>query len=41
MGLFIFRFFIVGLITAGGYFYPPFKLNGPAGAGAANVSPVT
>jgi len=35
MGLFIFRFFIVGLITIGGYFYPPFKLNGPAGAGTA------
>jgi uncharacterized protein YacL len=35
MGLFIFRFFIIGLITIGGYFYPPFKLNGPAGAGAA------
>lgn len=35
MGLFLFRFFIVGLITIGGYFYPPFKLNGPAGAGAA------
>ncbi len=35
MGLFIFRFFIIGLITVGGYFYPPFKLNGAAGAAAA------
>ena len=35
MGLFIFRFFIIGLITIGGYFYPPFKLNGVAGAAAA------
>jgi uncharacterized protein YacL len=35
MGLFIFRFFIIGLLTIGGYFYPPFKLNGPAGAAAA------
>jgi uncharacterized protein YacL len=35
MGLFIFRFFIIGLITVGGYFYPPFKLNGGAGAAAA------
>jgi len=35
MGLFIFRFFIIGLITVGGYFYPPFKLNGAYGAAAA------
>lgn len=35
MGLFIFRFFIIGLITIGGYFYPPFKLNGVYGAAAA------
>jgi uncharacterized protein YacL len=35
MGLFIFRFFIIGLITIGGYFYPPFKLNGAYGAAAA------
>ena len=35
MGLFIFRFFIIGLITVGGYFYPPFKLNGATGAAAA------
>lgn len=35
MGLFIFRFFIIGLITVGGYFYPPFKLDGAAGAVAA------
>lgn len=37
MGLFIFRFFIIGLITVGGYFYPPFKLNGAYGAAAAFV----
>ena len=37
MGLFIFRFFIIGLITVGGYFYPPFKLNGASGAAAAFV----
>jgi uncharacterized protein YacL len=35
MGLFIFRFFIIGLISVGGYFYPPFKLNGAYGAAAA------
>jgi uncharacterized protein YacL len=35
MGLFIFRFFIIGLITIGGYFYPPFKLTGVYGAAAA------
>jgi len=35
MGLFIFRFFIIGLITVGGYFYPPFKLSGAYGAAAA------
>lgn len=35
MGLFVFRFFIIGLITVGGFFYPPFKLNGAYGAGAA------
>jgi uncharacterized protein YacL len=35
MGLFIFRFFIIGLITIGGYFYPPFRLNGAFGAAAA------
>jgi NhaP-type Na+/H+ or K+/H+ antiporter len=32
MGIFAFRFFIIGLLTVGGYFYPPFKLNGIAGA---------
>ena len=35
MGIFAFRFFIIGLLTAGGYFYPPFKLNGAAGAATA------
>lgn len=37
MGLVIFRFFIIGLITVGGYFYPPFKLNGAYGAAAAFI----
>ncbi len=32
MGIWLFRLFVIGLITVGGYFYPPFKLNGPAGA---------
>src|SRR5512143_862395 len=35
MGLWIFRVFILGLITIGGYFYPPFKLSPANGAGAA------
>ena len=35
MGIWIFRLFVIGLVTAGGYFYPPFKLNGAYGAGAA------
>jgi uncharacterized protein YacL len=35
MGIVVFRIFVIGLVTAGGYFYPPFKLDGPAGAGAA------
>ncbi|MCX6569727.1 MAG: PIN/TRAM domain-containing protein, partial [Candidatus Aminicenantes bacterium] len=35
MGLFIFRFFIIGLVTIGGYFYPPFRLSGVYGAAAA------
>ena len=35
MGIWLFRLFVIGLITAGGYFYPPFRLGAPAGAGAA------
>jgi uncharacterized protein YacL len=32
MGIFIFRFFIVALITAAGYFFPPFQLDRYIGA---------
>jgi uncharacterized protein YacL len=35
MGIWIFRLFVISLITIGGYFYPPFKLGAAAGAGAA------
>ena len=35
MGIWIFRLFVISLITIGGYFYPPFKLGPAAGAGAA------
>jgi uncharacterized protein YacL len=35
MGLWIFRLFVLSLITLGGYFYPPFKLGPAPGAGAA------
>jgi len=35
MGIWIFRIFVIGLVTAGGYFYPPFKLEGASGAGVA------
>jgi uncharacterized protein YacL len=37
MGIFIFRFFIVALITAAGYFFPPFQLDRYIGAGIAFV----
>lgn len=32
MGIFIFRFFIIGLIAAAGYFHPPFDLSAAYGA---------
>ena len=35
MGIAIFRVFVLGLLVAAGYFYPPFKLSGPYGALAA------
>ncbi len=35
MGIWIFRLFVISLITIGGYFYPPFKLDPAPGAGAA------
>jgi uncharacterized protein YacL len=38
MGLWIFRVFVLSLITIGGYFYPPFKLSPAYGAGAAFVA---
>jgi uncharacterized protein YacL len=38
MGLWIFRLFVIALITAGGYFYPPFMLQPAYGAGAAFVA---
>ena len=37
MGLFILRVFIIGLLTVGGYFYPPFTLGRELGAAAAFV----
>jgi len=35
MGIWLFRLFVLGLITLGGFFYPPFKLNPAFGAVAA------
>jgi len=35
MGIWLFRLFVLGLITAGGYFYPPFRLTPGPGAVAA------
>jgi uncharacterized protein YacL len=35
MGIWIFRLFVIALITIGGYIYPPFKLTPVYGAGAA------
>jgi len=35
MGIWLFRLFVLGLVTLGGYFYPPFKLNPAYGAVAA------
>ncbi len=35
MGIFIFRFFIIAIITAAGYFFPFFSLSRPASAGVA------
>ncbi|NTV82175.1 MAG: PIN domain nuclease, partial [Candidatus Aminicenantes bacterium] len=35
MGIWIFRAFVLSLITIGGYFYPPFRLDATTGAGAA------
>jgi uncharacterized protein YacL len=35
MGIWLFRVFALGLITVGGYFYPPFKLNATFGAAVA------
>ncbi|HPW17267.1 MAG TPA: TRAM domain-containing protein [Candidatus Aminicenantes bacterium] len=35
MGIWIFRLFVIGLVTIGGYFYPPFKLGAAGGAAAA------
>jgi uncharacterized protein YacL len=32
MGIWLFRLFVLGLVTLGGYFYPPFKLNPAYGA---------
>jgi len=37
MGLFVFRFFVIALISAAGYFYPPFHLNRVFGAVAAGL----
>ena len=35
MGIWLFRLFVLGLISLGGYFYPPFKLDPAAGSVAA------
>lgn len=35
MGIWLFRLFALGLITAGGYFYPPFRLGQAPGAAVA------
>ena len=37
MGVFIFRFVVIALITMAGYFFPPFQLTRYFGAGAAFV----
>jgi uncharacterized protein YacL len=37
MGMFIFRILVIGLVTLGGYFYPPFRLGRELGAAAAFV----
>jgi uncharacterized protein YacL len=37
MGIFIFRFFIIALITAAGFFFPPFQLTNTIGAALAFV----
>lgn len=37
MGIAIFRFFIISLLTAAGYFYPPFRLTREFGAATAFV----
>ena len=37
MGIWLFRVFALGLITAGGFFYPPFKLTPTYGSAAAFV----
>ncbi len=35
MAIWLFRLFVISLITVGGYFYPPFRLNAASGAAAA------
>jgi uncharacterized protein YacL len=35
MGIWLFRLFVLGLITVGGYFYPPFRLSQAPGAAVA------
>jgi uncharacterized protein YacL len=40
MGIWIFRLFVLALVTAGGYFYPPFKLTPAYGAPAAFAAAV-
>jgi uncharacterized protein YacL len=35
MGIWLFRLFVLGLVTVGGYFYPPFKLTPVPGAAVA------
>jgi uncharacterized protein YacL len=40
MGIWIFRLFVMALITIGGYIYPPFKLGPAAGAAAAFLAGV-
>jgi len=37
MGIAIFRIFVLGLLVAAGYFYPPFRLTGSYGAAVAFV----
>lgn len=38
MGIHVFRFFIIGCITAAGYFFPLFRLPRPAGAAVAFIA---